>query len=100
MSGAGCDLCDGVDMHLICPTLQVAGASSSRSSLVTEMKCWAIDDAFHYPSETRRTSMYYVAAVLTGLSGLFYAAGRHEIGSLGTTMCQYGSPFSDNPFLV
>jgi len=44
--------------------------------------------------------MYYVAAVLTGLSGLFYAAGRHEIGSLGTTMCQYGGPFCDNPFLV
>jgi hypothetical protein len=38
--------------------------------------------------------------VLTILSGLFYAAGRHEIGSLGVAMCQYGSPFCDNPFLV
>jgi hypothetical protein len=44
--------------------------------------------------------MYFVAAVLAVLSGLFYAAGRHEIGSLGVTMCQYGSPFCDNPLLV
>ena len=44
--------------------------------------------------------MYFVAAVLAVLSGLFYAAGRHEIGSLGVAMCQYGSPFCDNPFLV
>ena len=27
--------------------------------------------------------MFFVAAVLAILSGLFYAAGRHEIGSLG-----------------
>ena len=44
--------------------------------------------------------MFFVAVVLTILSGLFYAAGRHEIGSLGVAMCQYGSPFCDNPFLV
>ena len=44
--------------------------------------------------------MFYVAAVLTILSGLFYAASRHEIGSLGVTMCQYGSPFCDSPLLV
>ena len=44
--------------------------------------------------------MYFVAAVLAVLSSLFYAASRHEIGSLGATMCQYGSPFCDNPFLV
>jgi hypothetical protein len=48
----------------------------------------------------RRRSMYFVAAVLAILSGLFYAASRHEIGSLGVTMCQYGSPFCDNPLLV
>ena len=35
-------------------------------------------------------SMYFVAAVLAVLSGLFYAAGHHQIGSLGATMCQYG----------
>jgi len=44
--------------------------------------------------------IFFVAAVLTILSGLFYAAGRHEIGSLGVAMCQYGSPFCDNPLLV
>jgi hypothetical protein len=44
--------------------------------------------------------MYFVATVLAILSGLFYAASRHEIGSFGVTMCQYGSPFCDNPLLV
>jgi len=44
--------------------------------------------------------MYFVAAVLAVLSGLFYAAGHHEIGSLGVTMCQYGSTFCHNPLLV
>jgi hypothetical protein len=44
--------------------------------------------------------MYFVATVLTILSGLFYAASDHEIGSLGVTMCQYGSPFCDRPLLV
>ena len=45
--------------------------------------------------------MFFVAAVLAAiLSGLFYAADRHEIGSLGVAMCQYGSPFCDNPFRV
>ena len=44
--------------------------------------------------------MYFVATVLAILSGLFYAASHHEIGSLGVTMCQYGSPFCDNPLLV
>jgi hypothetical protein len=44
--------------------------------------------------------MYFVATVLVILSGLFYAAARHEIGSLGTAMCRYGSPFCDNPLLV
>jgi hypothetical protein len=44
--------------------------------------------------------MHFSAAVLAVLSGLFYAAGHHEIGSFGVTMCQYGSPFCDNPLLV
>jgi hypothetical protein len=48
----------------------------------------------------RRRSMYFVAAMLTILSGMFYAASRHELGSLGVTMCQYGSPFCDSPLLV
>ncbi len=29
--------------------------------------------------------MYFVAAALTVLSGLFYAASRHEIGSFGSS---------------
>ncbi|MBR0795866.1 hypothetical protein JQ615_10730 [Bradyrhizobium jicamae] len=44
--------------------------------------------------------MYFVAAVLLVLSGLFYAAGHNQIGSLGTTMCQHGGMFCDSPFLV
>ncbi len=44
--------------------------------------------------------MYYVAAVLVVLAGLFYAAGHHEIGSLGVEMCRYGSTFCENPFYV
>ncbi len=44
--------------------------------------------------------MYYVTAVLFVLAGLFYAAGHHEIGSLGVEMCRYGSTFCDNPFYV
>ena len=44
--------------------------------------------------------MYYVAAVLVVLSGLFYAASNHEIGSFGVTMCQYGSTFCDRPVYV
>ncbi|MGH6713202.1 MAG: hypothetical protein ACREEK_30125 [Bradyrhizobium sp.] len=44
--------------------------------------------------------MYFVATVLAILSGLFYAAGHRQIGSLGVTMCQYGTPFCENPLIV
>jgi hypothetical protein len=44
--------------------------------------------------------MYVVAAVLAVLSGLFYAAGHHEIGSVGVEMCRYGSTFCDHPIYV
>jgi hypothetical protein len=44
--------------------------------------------------------MYFVAAVLAVLAGLFYAAGNNEIGSLGPQMCQYGSTFCDHPSYV
>jgi len=44
--------------------------------------------------------MYFVAAVLAVLSGLFYAAGHHEIGSFGVQMCQYGSTLCENPIYV
>jgi hypothetical protein len=44
--------------------------------------------------------MFFVAGVLAVLAGLFYAAGQHEIGSLGVMMCRYGSTFCDNPLYV
>jgi hypothetical protein len=44
--------------------------------------------------------MYFVTAALLVLSGLFYAAGDHEIGSLGAQMCSYGGPFCDHPHYV
>jgi hypothetical protein len=44
--------------------------------------------------------MYFAAAVLAVLAGLFYAAGNHEIGSWGVTMCQYGGTFCDSPSYV
>lgn len=44
--------------------------------------------------------MYIVAAILLGLSGMFYTAGQHEIGAFGATMCSYGGAFCDNPLIV
>lgn len=44
--------------------------------------------------------MYFVAGVLAILSGLFYAAGNQEIGTLGVEMCRYGSTFCRNPHYV
>jgi hypothetical protein len=44
--------------------------------------------------------MFFVAGVLVVLAGLFYAAGHHEIGSLGAEMCRYGDTFCDNPLYV
>jgi hypothetical protein len=44
--------------------------------------------------------MYFVAAVLAVLAGLFYAAGNHEIGSYSSDVCRYGSTFCDNPLYV
>jgi len=44
--------------------------------------------------------MYLVAGVLVILSALFYAAGNHEIGSVGVEMCQYGGAFCDSPHYV
>ena len=45
-------------------------------------------------------AMRYVAGALFILSGLFYAAGANDIGSLGSTMCQYGGAFCDHPSYV
>jgi len=44
--------------------------------------------------------MLYVAGLLTILSGLFYAASEHAIGSLGKTLCRYGDTFCDHPFYL
>jgi len=44
--------------------------------------------------------MYFVAAVLVVLAGLFYAAGNHEIGSVGVEVCRYGGLFCENPHYV
>ena len=44
--------------------------------------------------------MYFVAAVLAILAGLFYAANNHEIGTLGVEMCRYGSTFCSSPVYV
>lgn len=44
--------------------------------------------------------MYFVAAALLVLSGLFYSASHHELGSFGTSMCSYGGTFCDNPLIV
>ena len=44
--------------------------------------------------------MYFVAATLAVLSGVFYAAGYHEIGSLSADVCRYGGTFCDNPHYV
>ena len=44
--------------------------------------------------------MYVVAGILVVLSGLFYAAGQHQIGSFGADMCRYGSVFCESPHYV
>ena len=44
--------------------------------------------------------MYFVAAVRFVLSGMFYAAGQHEIGSFSADVCRYGSTFCENPLYV
>ena len=44
--------------------------------------------------------MYFVAAVLAVLAGVFYAAGHHEIGSWSADVCRYGSTFCDSPAYV
>jgi hypothetical protein len=44
--------------------------------------------------------MFFVAGVLAVLAGLLYAAGHNELGSIGVTMCRYGSTFCDRPVYV
>ena len=44
--------------------------------------------------------MYWVAGILVILSGVFYAAGNHEMGSIGVDVCRYGSMFCESPHYV
>ena len=44
--------------------------------------------------------MYFVAGVLFVLSGMFYAAGQHEIGSFSSDVCRYGGVFCASPTYV
>jgi hypothetical protein len=44
--------------------------------------------------------MYYVAAALLVLSGLFYSASHHELGQFGADVCTYGRTFCDTPIMV
>ena len=44
--------------------------------------------------------MYYVAAALLVLAGLFYSASHHELGQFGADVCSYGSAFCENPVIV
>jgi hypothetical protein len=46
------------------------------------------------------TPMYYVAAALLVLSGLFYSASHHELGQFGADVCTYGNAFCDNPVVL
>jgi hypothetical protein len=44
--------------------------------------------------------MYFAAVVLLVLSGIFYAAGNHEIGSFSADVCGYGGLLCDYPHYV
>ena len=44
--------------------------------------------------------MYFVAGALVLLSGLFYAAGHHELGSFSADVCRYGGTFCESPLYL
>jgi hypothetical protein len=44
--------------------------------------------------------MLFVAVVLFILTGLFYSAGQHELGTVGVDVCRYGSAFCDSPHYI
>jgi hypothetical protein len=91
------DISDDADVPLICPTRQVRELLSFAPVRKQEQAAPGIAKGI---GSQGGLSMYFVAAMLAVLSGLFYAASQHEIGSFGATMCQYGSSFCDNPLLV
>src|SRR5258705_3417663 len=82
------DVCDHPSVPLICPTRQVHEFLHSR-----ERSAQANGPRPAQPTAARmarRPPMYFAAAVLTILSGLFYVAGNHELGSIGSDVCRYG----------
>ena len=44
--------------------------------------------------------MFFVAGLLALLAGLFYAAGHHELGTSGVTMCRYAPMFCERPLYL
>src|SRR5260370_191867 len=76
------DIGDDVGVPLICPTRQVGGEFwfGARTFGRNEV-FWRLAAEPTARRIARRPSMYFAAAVLAVLSGLFYAAGHHEIGS-------------------
>jgi hypothetical protein len=90
---------DFTDIPLICPTRQVRfGKIVFVSDAIDRSGGARRPDASI--DQPRRRPMYYVAAALLGLSGLFYSAGHNEIGSIGASVCSYGGTFCDNPVIV
>ena len=93
------DLGDGVNVPLICPTRQAP--TQIRLELATSKpNRWTLMSTAGGQLERKEAFDVFRCCRAHDSSGLFYAASRHEIGSLGVTMCQYGSPFCDNPLLV
>jgi hypothetical protein len=43
------------------------------------------------------STMFYMAALLAMMTGLFYAAGNGEMAGFGASLCQYGEPFCQHP---
>jgi len=75
--------------------LQPLGANIAACERIGVTSAFAVGSLSHTEGV-----MLFVAGALAVLSGLFYAAQHHEIGSFGVTMCQYGSTFCDNPSWV
>jgi hypothetical protein len=86
---------------LICPTCQLRDfLVKTPQNLLKRNAGWTLNGVIDDQRQARRYQMYFAAAVLVVLSGLFYAAGNHEIGSFGVEMCRYGGAFCDNPYIV
>jgi hypothetical protein len=79
------DFSDDANMPLICPTSQQAVGGRITTSR---------------RARSGKALMYFAAAVLFILAGLFYSAGQRELGSVGVEVCRYGSTFCDSPHYV